>query len=77
VGRLAIWARSPEVTRYRFDDLTELEFALPQCLLGALAFGQVEHESDALIPALVEVRRTHHRGHTAPVLPEILLFVRL
>ena len=42
-----------------------------------LALGQIEHEGDTLVPAFFEGRRAEQHGHTAAVLPEVLLLERL
>jgi hypothetical protein len=55
----------------------QIGLAATQLIFGLLALGQVEDESDALVPAFFEIRRTHQRGHTAAVFPEILRFIRL
>ncbi len=55
----------------------QIGFAAPQCLLSALALGQVEHESDALIPAFLEGCHADQHGNTGAVLPEVLLLKRL
>src|SRR4051794_16810087 len=45
--------------------------------LRLLALAQIEHESDTVLPACFGSGRTDHDGHTAAVLPEILLLERL
>ena len=48
MGRFAVGPRRPEKARYRFDDLAELVFALPQCLLGPLALRHIDVCADSL-----------------------------
>src|SRR6476620_11247869 len=68
----AIGRYRPEEARHRFDDFPELVIAFPKGLLRPLALGQVEHESHALVAALVEARHAQQHGHAAAVLAEIL-----
>ncbi len=49
----------------------------PALLLGALALGQIEHESDALVSPFFEGCHTDQHGHAGTVFPEVLLFERL
>ena len=49
----------------------------PVLLLGALALGQIEHESDALVSAFSESCHTDQHRHAGAVFPEVLLFERL
>ena len=44
--------------------------ALAECPLGTFALGQIEHESDAFVPAFFEARNTDQHGHPAAVLPK-------
>ena len=44
---------------------------------SVLALRKVEHERDALLPAVFESRRADQYGHTASILAEELLLVRL
>ncbi len=46
-------------------------------MLGALALGQVEHESDTLVPVFFEGRHADQHGNTAAVFPKVLLLKRL
>src|ERR1700761_8286582 len=46
MGRLAVGPRRPDVTRYRFDDLTELAFALPQCLFSDFELFDIQVHAD-------------------------------
>jgi hypothetical protein len=48
MGRFAVGGQRPEEARYRFDDLTELVFAFPQSLLGALVLFNIQIHSDPL-----------------------------
>ena len=49
--------------------------ACPQLLLGPLALGQVEHESDTLVPGFFEGRRSNQDGHATAVFAEVFLLV--
>jgi hypothetical protein len=49
----------------------------PVFLLGALALGEIEHDSDALVSPFSEGRHTDQHGHAGTVFPEVLLFERL
>ena len=49
----------------------------PVLLLGALALGQIEHESDALVSLFFEGCHADQHGHAGTVFPEVLLFERL
>src|SRR5271170_3778108 len=56
--------------------VAELRLALPQCVLGASALRQVEHESDTLVPAFLEGCHADQHGNAAAVFPEVLLLKR-
>ena len=45
--------------------------------LGPLALGQIDHKGYGLIPWFVERGRADQHPHTATVLAEVLLFIRL
>ena len=55
----------------------QLHLHLAQRLFGPLALGQIEYETDALVPLFVERGRADQRRHAAAVLTEILPLVRL
>src|SRR5712692_3335291 len=48
IGRLAVGGQGPEEAWYRFDDLTDLVFAFPQGLLGALELINIQIHSNPL-----------------------------
>jgi hypothetical protein len=77
VGRFAARPRRPEKAWYRIDDLAVPVFALPQCLLGALALRQIEDECDALVATLFEQRASNQHGYAAAISSEKFFFIRL
>ena len=50
--------------------------ARAQVFLRLLALGQIEHEGDALVPAVAEGRRADKNRHTRAVFAKVLLLVR-
>src|ERR1700722_3394455 len=54
---------------YPVNCRTCISLAIPQYLLGALALGQVEHESNTLTAAFLEGRPAGQHGNTAAVFP--------
>src|SRR6266403_1372276 len=44
-----------------------------QSLFGALALGQVAHESDTLVSFFAERSQTDQHGHASPIFPKVLL----
>src|SRR4029079_3650985 len=51
--------------------------ALPQSPFRPLALGQIEHETDTLVPIFPDPRRADQRWHAAAILAEILSLIRV
>jgi hypothetical protein len=51
----------------------KIRLELTECLISLFAFGQIEHEGNAVVAALFEKYGTHEYGNAAAVLAKILL----
>src|SRR4029077_274107 len=67
------YSRSGLFDRGRFRQDLRDRVLHAEAFLRALALGQVEHESDALVSFFAERSQTDQHGHAAPIFPKVLL----